>query len=105
VFFRRKRRQQSQKVERPEPEEQARLLEDYLREKSSILAQTSPDRAQPIFTSGILDSLDFADLVTFIGDTFGVDLWLGAVAPEDLDSIDAMLVTLDREYQHAVAKV
>lgn len=80
------------------------MLESYVRAKSAILNESPPTMEQPIFSSGLLDSLDFAELLSFIAETFGVDLWSrGDISPEEVDTLEAMVSLIQQEQQLAAA--
>jgi len=50
---------------------------------------------QPLFESGIIDSLGFMKLLEFIGDEFGVNMDMSEVSMENFETINDMAATIE----------
>ena len=69
------------------------LLENFLRgEHASNLKDDTPLR-----TSGIIDSLGILQLVTFVEDTFGIELEAHETGVENFDRIEDLAALVERK--------
>lgn len=65
----------------------------FVAQHSNIVQAADLERSLPLFSSGILDSLGFVQLVSSLEERFGVDLGAGATM-ETLDTIEAISATV-----------
>jgi acyl carrier protein len=65
-------------------------IEERLRAYLSKPGFPAPDDDTPLAESGFVPSLELLELVTFIEDSFGVELEPGDVRGENLDSISRL---------------
>lgn len=66
----------------------------------AILEEVRPDiefeEETQLIDEGVLDSLDILTIVTAIGETFGVDIDIDDLEPENFNSVEAMLALIKK---------
>ena len=85
---------------RPQGSEQAALtaaaveaeVQGYFQQRIALLDGAALDPDTPIFSAGLLSSLDFIELVSFLQSSFAVDLSRTLdVRPANLDTVRAIV--------------
>lgn len=65
-----------------------------------MFGEGSLEDDEPLFESGIIDSLGFIKLLSFIEKTFGVSIAMEEVAMENFSSINAIVDTIDEKIRN-----